>query len=586
MNDETQIIGEIEKICGTKFRILNMPMHAKPENYYTFDNERSILTLGFDFAILNLDDHKLKLVGEQIRKLKKIQKFVAKFPKDAGFPRWFGDLKNIKTLIIKHSGLTVLPEVLKDFKNLERINLEDNELEVLPEWFKKFSNLSHLNVADNNIARVPNWLLSLPLLKALDFDSKRPVLALDDENITVIKQLLVKKVEITSWEVDLFVKYNVPRTQVEAVMDIKRVNPRNSVKVDGMNTPDEPYVYAFDRYIHVRVCDGTIRQLGLIVCSLAELPESIARIYNLNYLSLRDNKLKSLPNTIGNLKELKEIDLSNNLFSKLPDSFVNLTGIRKLNLDNNQFTEIPVELWNLKELTALNLTNNPLTNEEAIIAQKVPDLIREHLRKKATIKVFISHAVLDFTPYRVGDIVKYLEKQKEISQVFFCEENLAGNIDQWMLDAVQKCQLVLFIATKKSVYNSPDCDNELQLANKFSIPVIPIKGMDIDWSDLATKQLSRELGTEFDNKDFDAFCANLYKYIENFKHEINVMDKEDRKTGIVDVYERFRLMLDDRLKEIHKKIDDLTTKTSQSITDLEAKIEDIKKRTQIPSPNF
>ena len=96
-----------------------------------------------------------------------------------------------------------------------------------------------------------------------------------------------------------------------------------------------------------------------------------------------------------------------------------------------------------------------------------------------------------------------------------------------MLNAVQDCQLILFIATNKSVFNSPDCANELQLADKFSIPVIPLKGRDVDWPDLAEKNLSRELGLEYDIDNFNLFCENLYKYIENFKKEINLMEKEE-----------------------------------------------------------
>ena len=162
-----------------------------------------------------------------------------------------------------------------------------------------------------------------------------------------------------------------------------------------------------------------------------------------------------------------------------------------------------------------------------------------------------------------------MEKQKEISEVYFCEEDLAGNIDQWMLDAVQKCQLILFIGTNKSVYNSADCANELQLADKFSIPVIPIKGFDVDWPNLAERNLSRELGLEFDKDNFDAFCEDLYKYIENFKREINLMEKEERHLGIIDIYERFRLMMDEKLSEIYRKIDDLAEK----VNNLEKRIE-------------
>ena len=308
---------------------------------------------------------------------------------------------------------------------------------------------------------------------------------------------------------------------------------------------------------------------------ISSLPSNFGVFQNLKSLIINHNPIGTLPESFGELKDLELLDLSNNKLAILPDSFVNLTSIKSLNLSNNQFIEIPTQLWALKELTELNLTNNPLNPEDITLSQKVPDLIREALRKKATIRVFISHAVIDFDPYRIRELVEFLEKQKEISQVYFCEEDLAGNIDEWMLDAVQRSQLILFIGTQKSVFYSPDCANELQLADKFSIPVIPIKGYDVNWQDLAEKNLSRELGLEFDKDNFNEFCDNLYIYIENFKREIDLMGKTERHKGITDIYERFRLMLDDKLDDILRKVGDLSEKMNsltERLTNLERMI--------------
>jgi hypothetical protein len=126
-----------------------------------------------------------------------------------------------------------------------------------------------------------------------------------------------------------------------------------------------------------------------------------------------------------------------------------------------------------------------------------------------------------------------------------------------MLDTVQKSQLLLFIATKKSVFDSADCRNELELADKFSIPIIPLKGNDVDWADLAELKLSRELGIEFDKTNFDDFCTDLYEYILNFKQEIDLMSEKGRKQGITDIYERFRLLLNENLDNLNRKINQL-----------------------------
>ncbi|MFX1503493.1 MAG: hypothetical protein ACFFDH_21195, partial [Promethearchaeota archaeon] len=69
-------------------------------------------------------------------------------------------------------------------------------------------------------------------------------------------------------------------------------------------------------------------------------------------------------------------------------------------------------------------------------------------------------------------------------------------------------------------------------------------------------------------------CSDVYKYIENFKREINLMEKEERRLGIIDIYERFRLMLDEKLSEVIRKIDDLNS-YMKNLTD---RIENLEKR--------
>jgi len=378
----------------------------------------------------------------------------------------------------------------------------------------------------------------------------------------------------------LHIRKGVPKEQVEIIIDLRNINNIDDyVRIVHWEDFDEEFKefkeFRGDKkaeFLDIRVKEGEIAKIGIIGHKydrllIKTLPKNFCELKYLSHLTLRNHRLESLPNSFGDLTNLEVLDLSENPLKSLPDSFVNLTSITKLNLSNCQFSEIPTHLWALKELTELKIDNNPLSNEENNIIQKVPDLVREYLRKKATIRVFISHAVIDFEPYRIGDLVDYLEKQKEISQVLFCEEDLAGNIDEWMLDAVQKCQLILFIGTNKSIFKSVDCDNELQLADKFSIPVIPLKGKDVDWPDLAERNLSRELGLEYDTENFDDFCSNVYKYIENIKREINLLEKEELRLGIIDIYERFRLMLDEKLSEMFRKMDDLAKKI-ENIDDL------------------
>ncbi len=87
----------------------------------------------------------------------------------------------------------------------------------------------------------------------------------------------------------------------------------------------------------------------------------------------------------------------------------------------------------------------------------------------------------------------------------------------------------MFFASQKSVSDSVDCAHELELARKYKLQIIPIKGANVKWRDLKSIGLSRDLGYEFEKTDFQSFCENLHNYIMKLKREINLFDPEKAK---------------------------------------------------------
>ncbi|MHA2391460.1 MAG: TIR domain-containing protein [Promethearchaeota archaeon] len=146
------------------------------------------------------------------------------------------------------------------------------------------------------------------------------------------------------------------------------------------------------------------------------------------------------------------------------------------------------------------------------------------------IRVFISHAVNDFNRYRIAEIAKYLQKQKEISHVYYCENDLTGNIDDWMNKTVPRCQLLVFISSDNSL-KSDDCMNEINLARKHNIEITPVLGVNLKWDDLDKLNIKRELGREYDPMEFEKFCGDLSSYIRKFKIDLerDILEKERKK---------------------------------------------------------
>ena len=146
-------------------------------------------------------------------------------------------------------------------------------------------------------------------------------------------------------------------------------------------------------------------------------------------------------------------------------------------------------------------------------------------------RVFISHSVDDFKKYRIDDIAKYLESQKEIGRVFYCEVDLSGNIDEWMQKIVARCHILLFISTEDSI-SSQDCKTELDLAKTNKLQIIPILGVAFAWDDLKELELHREFGTQFEPMQFENFCNELYENIMKFKKSLQSEIPDKKKKGI------------------------------------------------------
>jgi hypothetical protein len=261
------------------------------------------------------------------------------------------------------------------------------------------------------------------------------------------------------------------------------------------------------------------------------LPEGFGKLNNLQQLNLSSNNLSELPKSFKDLKSLQYLNLSNNKkLNILPESFEDLPNLSSCDFSFCGFTEIPAFLWRLPALTKLGIHNNPLNQEEQIIVQKDLADILAHLKKKSAIEIFISHAVADFETHKIKELSEFLEQQKEVAQAYYCEKDLVGNIDDFMNFKLPRCQMTIFIATQKSVFNSVDCAHELELSKKLAIQIIPVKSNEVSWENLAEIGLSRELGLEYDTENFERFCQDLTKYIYDYKRNIDVFEDADKIT--------------------------------------------------------
>jgi hypothetical protein len=146
---------------------------------------------------------------------------------------------------------------------------------------------------------------------------------------------------------------------------------------------------------------------------------------------------------------------------------------------------------------------------------------------KRGIRVFITHAVDDYSRYRIDEIAQFLENQKGIRYVYYCEADLTGNIDAWMAKTVPRCQLLIFMSTEKSL-NSKDCATEIGIAREKGLTIIPILGVGLTWEDLKKLEVHREIGAEFNPMEFEEFCNKLYQQIQIYKKSLVQMSDTNK----------------------------------------------------------
>uniref|UniRef100_A0A0D9ZV91 NB-ARC domain-containing protein n=1 Tax=Oryza glumipatula TaxID=40148 RepID=A0A0D9ZV91_9ORYZ len=109
-----------------------------------------------------------------------------------------------------------------------------------------------------------------------------------------------------------------------------------------------------------------LRVLDLQGCSVTDLPEFLAKFFNLHYLGLRGTDVQKLPRSIGRLKNLQTLDITSTKIRKLPVAIISLRKLRHLIMgkrvglyprvvDRWDAVEIPDGPWELLELQTLKI---------------------------------------------------------------------------------------------------------------------------------------------------------------------------------------------------------------------------------------
>jgi len=417
----------------------------------------------------------LSFLPESLGNLKKLFNLILEGNNFSSLPSSFGNLESLSSLSLRNGKLESFPDTLNGIKKASNFHIENVPLESLPLSFGELTTMRILTITKTNLGALPSTIGKLENMEELNLQkNKIEILPQEIGNLKGLKRLNLEENNLT------------------------RLPPQigNLVKLERLNLNRN---------------------------NLENLPEEIGSLKSLNMLNLRINNLSNIPSSIAKLEKLEYLNLDENHLSELPKSMGQMK-LKQLTLTKNNFTSLPYGLWPLKTLTELKLENNSLGDDEKPLIERDLDTLRDYLKQRSCVSIFISHAVIDYENYQLEDLGKYLESQPEVYDVMLCEQDLSGNIDDFMDKNVPISDLVFFLGTQKSVFNSVDCSHELELCRKYDVPILPLRGNDVTWDDFTSIGLSSSTGIDYDTEHFTNLCEKIYTQVKDF-HEKNKLFK-------------------------------------------------------------
>lgn len=313
LNNLPKSIGRIKNL-KTFYSSNNNFSSSLPIEFYKLKNLKSIEIQGSDISIINY----------KINQLKNLEVLKLHFNKINTLPNSISNLKKLKKLYLSHNQIDVLPKDIGEL-NLTHLSLNNNQISKLPNSITKLKNLDTLYLHNNKINKLPNEIGDLVMLIELSL---------------------------------------------------------------GMN-------------------------------SLSYLPESISNLKSLKTLSINRNGTKKLPENFGNLSSLETLNSEYNLLKELPKSFGNLTSLKRLVLTNNNLQKLPENFGNLEQLTHLYLYNSK--NQSSVF------LIYDHTKGKLINDSHKGYKILK------NNITKFPESFSNLKSLNYVELSRNENINSKQL---------------------------------------------------------------------------------------------------------------------------------------------------------
>ena len=268
-------------------------------------------------------------------------------------------IMNLTILDVSCNCLLNLPPEVFDMANLQTLNIAKNDFVLLSEKVSKLSRLQCLDIYDTNINELPYSLATMPFLQSLAWQPAELTRlevknrhSIDDGRLPL--RIPPASVFFGGWaNAKLFMNQiiNSQRTHVLELL--------------GINLPALPMELARPEF------SGSISELTVNDCILAELPGWFSRFTMLTMLDLSFNKLSRLPDNFDVLSSISHLDLSSNPLLETFPALSALSNLVFLNLCRTETKILHPSITKLIRLKTLALQHTKLSVIPGIVSKLV-----------------------------------------------------------------------------------------------------------------------------------------------------------------------------------------------------------------------
>jgi len=310
----------------------------------------SVANLGHDSAHLSLNTRELVLAGRRLtvvpdeaKDLRHLRVLILRNNYICSFPKWVGLLEFLEIVDATENCLLSFPNALTKLQRLQEIYLMDNlRMKGLPCCCNSWCQGCDAGAlpTDDNAFRLPTSVRVLDLSGCSL--TKLPASFAHNHLLTELRLGRNKFLSV-------LVK---PRDGGQPYCPLANLSNLQTLALRGCSV-------GFHGVLPTGIghCCALLR-LDLFKMELARLPDSMAKLSNLQELNISDNRLMELPHGMGSMRSLMRLEANQNQLTQLPKRIGNLPALTEINLENNQLTALPESMMNLKSLKTMWLHRN------------------------------------------------------------------------------------------------------------------------------------------------------------------------------------------------------------------------------------